>query len=400
MSEGIPRVVIVGGGFGGLAAAKALRHAPAQIILIDRANHHLFQPLLYQVATSVLLSRRHRFSDPRDFQGSEEHDGDSGRRSRESKRIGSVHFGQATQIEKAVPISFDYLILGNGSESQLFRARRICTVRAGLKALADAVAIRNKMLQAFEQAEAEEDPGRHRELSDIYLDWGGPTGVEMASAIAFSSADAANRSFDGLILSRRGLFWLIRPIACWEVFRRTVRGGEGATGTAGGGSAARTRRRSDRRRRHRDSWGAHQEQDRDLDCGRGSFSPQENGCMWTRIVPVGCVSEKNLSVPGHSEIFVIGDTASLDQGGKPLPGVAQVAIQQGRYAGKLIHSRESPGPTPREIPFRYSRQREPGCRGQGLRRDAKRQGPLSGFLAWIDMGVRTSRISRASQSAE
>src|SRR5271169_5747393 len=182
MREPIPRVVIVGGGFGGLAAARALKRAPVSVILIDRANHHLFQPLLYQVATSVLTPGQ--IGSPiRGIIGRNPNT--------------TVILGEVTGVDKDkrrvfvssvdrenVPIEYDFLILATGVTHSYFGHNEFAQFAPGLKSLADAVAIRNKILQAFEQAEAEEDPARHRDLLTFVLVGAGPTGVEMAGALA------------------------------------------------------------------------------------------------------------------------------------------------------------------------------------------------------------------------
>src|ERR1700722_11759525 len=177
-----PKIVIVGGGFGGLAAAKALRNVPAKIILIDRTNHHLFQPLLYQVATSVL---------------SPSQIGSPIRGILRNQKNTTVVLGEVIGVDKDqkrvfvsnsdrqnVPIPYDYLILATGVSQSYFGHNEFEQFSPGLKTLADAVAIRNKILQAFEQAEAEEDPSRHRDLLTFVLVGAGPTGVEMAGALA------------------------------------------------------------------------------------------------------------------------------------------------------------------------------------------------------------------------
>src|ERR1700733_3402550 len=176
------KIIIVGGGFGGLATAKALRNTPAQIVLIDRANHHLFQPLLYQVATSVLTPGQI---------------GSPIRGILRNQKNTAVILGEVTGVDKdqksvtvrnadreAVSLSYDYLILATGVTHSYFGHNEFEKFAPGLKSLADAVVIRNKILQAFEQAEAEEDPSRHRDLLTFVLVGAGPTGVEMASAIA------------------------------------------------------------------------------------------------------------------------------------------------------------------------------------------------------------------------
>src|SRR6202050_5622630 len=177
-----PKIVIIGGGFGGLAAARALRKTPAQIILIDRTNHHVFQPLLYQVATSVLAPGKI---------------GSPIRNILRKQQNTTVILGEVTGVDKDkkcvlvssadrvdVPITYDFLVVATGVTHSYFGHNEFEKFAPGLKSLADAVAIRNKILQAFEQAEAEEDPSRHRDLLTFVLVGAGPTGVEMAGAIA------------------------------------------------------------------------------------------------------------------------------------------------------------------------------------------------------------------------
>src|SRR6202166_5161956 len=177
-----PRIVIVGGGFGGLAAAKALKNTPAEITLIDRANHHLFQPLLYQVATAVLTPSQ--IATPI-------------RSILHKQKNTTVILGEVTGVDKErkcvfvsdadrerVPVAYDYLILATGATHSYFGHNEFEEYAPGLKSLADAVSARNRILQAFEQAEAEEDPSRHRDLLTFILVGAGPTGVEMAGAIA------------------------------------------------------------------------------------------------------------------------------------------------------------------------------------------------------------------------
>src|SRR5579863_9258096 len=182
MRASISRVVIVGGGFGGLAAARALKRAPVNVILIDRTNHHLFQPLLYQVATSVLTPGQ--IGSPiRGIIG--------------KNRNTTVILGDVTGVDKDkrcvlvssvdrknVPLEYDFLILATGVTHSYFGHNEFAQFAPGLKSLADAVAIRNRILQALEQAEAEENPTRHGDLLTFIMVGAGPTGVELASALA------------------------------------------------------------------------------------------------------------------------------------------------------------------------------------------------------------------------
>src|SRR2546429_8037526 len=190
-----PRVVIVGGGFGGLAAAKALGKAPVDVILIDRTNHHVFQPLLYQVATSVLAPSQ--MSSPI-------------REVLRRQKNTTVIMGEVTGVDKAqrcifvndadrehVPVRYDYLILATGARHSYFGHNEFEKFAPGLKSLADAVGIRNRVLQAFEQAEAEKDPSRHADLLTFVLVGAGPTGVEMAAALALLGRTTLRSGFRG-----------------------------------------------------------------------------------------------------------------------------------------------------------------------------------------------------------
>src|SRR5712664_1712316 len=182
MNEHLPRIVIVGGGFGGLAAAKALGRSLAEVILIDRTNHHVFQPLLYQVATSVLAPG----------QISAPIRGILGKQSNTTVIMAEVtgvnkeeRYVIANSVDRSqIHVPYDYLILATGQRHSYFGHNEFERFAPGLKSLADAVAIRNQILQAFEQAEAEEDPSRHRDLLTFILVGAGPTGVEMAAALA------------------------------------------------------------------------------------------------------------------------------------------------------------------------------------------------------------------------
>src|SRR5580698_6464546 len=182
MTHQLPNVVIVGGGFGGLAAAKALRKTTAKVVLIDRTNHHLFQPLLYQVATSVLTPSQ--IATPI-------------RNILRSQKNITVIMGEVTGIDKdhrcvftsnadhqGVAIAYDHLILATGASHSYFGHNEFAEFAPGLKTLADAEAARNNILQAFETAEAEEDAALRRELLTFVLVGAGTTGVEMAGALA------------------------------------------------------------------------------------------------------------------------------------------------------------------------------------------------------------------------
>jgi NADH:ubiquinone reductase (H+-translocating) len=380
MRERTPRVVIVGGGFGGLAAAKALQHAPAQIILIDRTNHHLFQPLLYQVATSVLTPSQI---------------GSPIRNILRKQQNTTVILGEVTGVNKeekyvlvnsadraSVPITYDFLVLATGATHSYFGHNEFERFAPGLKSLADAVAIRNKILAAFEQAEAEEDPSRHRDLLTFVLVGAGPTGVEMASAIALLVRGTLHSEFRRINPESVRVVLLDMAPRVLGTFAEVL------------SQAAKERLESlgvEVRLGH----GADQiDADGVIVAGERIFSktviwtagvtPSPAG-KWLNVQTdrAGRVRVKpDVSVPGYAEIFVVGDTTSLDQDGKPLPGVAQVAMQQGRYAGKLIHRRLCGESTP-AAPFSYFDKGTMAVVGRGFAVLQSGKIHVSGLPAWL-----------------
>src|SRR5580658_4441218 len=188
-----PLVVIVGGGFGGLAAAKGLKRSPVDILVIDRSNHHVFQPLLYQVATSVLAPGQ--IASPIRSLLARQHDT-------------SVILGDVTNVEPALKqvivnsdekiglrISYDYLILATGASHSYFGHDEFAAFAPGLKSLSDAEALRNQIDRAFEMAEIEENPDRQQALMTFVMVGAGPTGVEMASAIAILVRTTLRKDF-------------------------------------------------------------------------------------------------------------------------------------------------------------------------------------------------------------
>jgi NADH dehydrogenase FAD-containing subunit len=379
MAERTPTVVIVGGGFGGLAAAKALRRSPARVVLIDRTNHHVFQPLLYQVATST-LSPQQIGSPLRAILGRNANT--------------TVLMGEVTGIDcerrcvignnldrQQVPIPFDYLIVAAGVRHSYFGHDEFEKHAPGLKTLADAVAMRNKILGAFEQAEAEEDPNRHQDLLTFVIVGGGPTGVEMAGAIAVlvhKTLPAEFRRIDPksarIVLVDRGprvVGGLAESLSNAAKAQLEKLGVEVRLGTS-----------VDLVDEHGVIASGERIKTKTVIWAAGVTASPAGKWLQTPTDHAGRVRVANdLSVPGRPDIFVIGDTASLDEEGKPLPGVAQVAIQQGRYVGKLIHRRIVGKPAPR--PFRYFDKGSMAVVGKGFAVLESRKVRLHGFLAWL-----------------
>jgi NADH:ubiquinone reductase (H+-translocating) len=374
-----PIVVIVGGGFGGLAAAKALKDAPAEIVMIDRENHNLFQPLLYQVATSVLSPGQ--IGVPiRDLLRHQKNTtvilGEVVGVDKDHKRV-----FVSNADRKDVPIPFDYLILATGVTHSYFGHDEFEMFAPGLKSLADAEAVRNKILTAFELAEAEKDPSTHRDLLTFILVGAGPTGVEMAGAIAVMVRGTMKSEFRRIDPASARIVLVDRSSRVLSSFSEKL-------------SAAAKQRLEDLGVEVKLGQGVDQiDADGIVVAGERIFSKT---VIWTAGVapsPAGkwltaetdhagrVRIQNDLSLAGHPEIFVIGDTASLDQNGRPLPGVAQVAIQQGHYAGKLIRrrltSKSSPGP------FSYFDKGSMAVVGKGFAVLETGNVHLSGLLAWF-----------------
>src|SRR5262245_35032154 len=377
-----PRVVIVGAGFGGLAAARALRKARAEVVVIDRTNHHVFQPLLYQVATAVL--------NPSQI-------GTSIRSLLSRHRNTSVLQGDVTGVDVArkrvfvvsadrepVAIEYDYLVLATGAKHSYFGHPEYETFAPGLKSLCDAVSIRNKVLRAFEEAETEDDLERRRALQTFVLVGAGPTGVELAAALAvlvrttlrseFRRIDPSSTRIVLIDMMPKVLGTFADSLSAAAKARLEQLGVEVRLGhsvdvidaegvvVAGLRIACRTV-----------VWTAGVAPS---PAGRWLGAPIDKAGR-VRVLP-------DLSVPGQPEVFVIGDTASLDQDGKPLPGVAQVALQQGRYVGGLLRRRAA-GARERKPPrpFRYFDKGTMAVVGKNFAVLQSGKLRLHGFVAWL-----------------
>jgi NADH dehydrogenase len=374
-------VVIIGGGFGGLSAAKALRNAAVRITIIDRHNHHLFQPLLYQVATATLSPGD--IASPirwilRHQRNTRVLLGDVRAIDLQAKRV--------TLVDGAT-VEYDYLIVATGTSHTYFGHDEWAADAPGLKTLEDALAIRRRILVAFERAERESDPARQQRLLTFVLVGGGPTGVELAGTLAEIARQtrAEFRNIDThatrIVLVEAGPTVLasfapkLRDAArrSLERLRVEIREDTRVTGIDAGG----------------------------VTFGRERI--EAGTVLWTAGVAASPVTatlgvprdragrvivEKDLSVPGHSDAFVIGDAAAfMDENGHPLPGVAQVAIQGGAHAAKVILQRlNTPGvasniqATPG---FIYRDRGSMAIIGRGSAIADIRGLRISGFIAWL-----------------
>ena len=375
----LPHVVIVGGGFGGLAAARALRKAPVRVTLIDRSNHNLFQPLLYQVAVATLA--------PGDIASPIRH------LLRKQRNV-TVAMAEVTGIDAAnrrvlvdylgqpdTPLGYDYLIIATGATHSYFGHNEFAPFAPGMKSLADAESVRAKVLKAFETAEIEEDPAKHQDLLNFVLVGGGPTGVEMAGALAELRRFTLKSDFRRIDpLRARIILAEAGPRILANFAEELSRKAQARLESVG--VEVRTAQPV-----------------KAIDDESVVIGDERIPCrtvIWTAGVtpsPAGrwlnaptdkagrVRVERDCSVPGHPEAYVIGDTASLDQDGKPLPGVAQVAMQQGRYVGKVIGNRETGRPAP--PPFRYFDKGNMAVIGRGFAILDSRVIKMSGFPAWM-----------------
>jgi NADH dehydrogenase len=376
------RVVILGGGFGGLYAAKALKNAPAQVTLLDRRNFHLFQPLLYQVATGA-LSPGEIASPLRSVL----------RRQKNTE----VLLGEATDLDadrRAVimadgqRIEYDSLIVATGSADSYFGHDDWRRNAPGLKSIEEATEIRHKILYAFEAAEREHDPGKQREWLTFVIVGGGPTGVELAGALAEIAHDTLRHDFRSIHPQDARIFLLegtprVLPTYPGDLSAKakaalvklsvTPQTGVFVTDIDDGGVTVKTSAGNERIAARTVIWAAGVKPSPFADVlERRAGAPRDK--RGQILVNGDC------SLPGHPEIFVIGDLAYIQQDGKPLPGVAPVAIQQGSYVAKLIRERLRGGTLPA---FRY---RDKGSLAVIGRAAAVAEiGPLhiSGLLAWL-----------------
>jgi NADH dehydrogenase len=340
-----PHVVIVGGGFGGLAAAKALAGAPVDVTLIDKRNHHLFQPLLYQVATAGLS--------PADIAGSIR--AILARQANVRVLLDRV-YGVDQERRQVIlgdgePIAYDWLILATGATHSYFGREDWAPFAPGIKTIDDATAIRRRVLLALERAETETDMDRRKALLTFVVIGGGPTGVEMAGAIAELARQSVSRDFRHITPHCSRIVLLQRGDRLLPSFPPAL-SAKARKGIEELGVAVRLEADVTQI----DAEGVVVDGER-IAAGTtiwaagvmASRAAEWLGCKGDRAgrVPVGA----DLHPPGDSRVFVIGDTAACtDAAGRAVPGVAPVAKQQGQYAARAILAALAGR---KEPPFRY-----------------------------------------------
>jgi NADH dehydrogenase len=373
------RVVIIGGGFAGIAAAHALRHADAEIVLIDRRNHHIFQPLLYQVATAV-LSPAEIAAPIRQLEA--------------KQRNATVFLAEVTAvdvasrtIEAASPgagvrkIAFDYLVVATGMRPSYFGHDEFARYAPGLKSLTDAETIRAKILGAFELAAATEDENERARQMTFVLVGAGPSGVELAGSLAdlvkvtlrgnFRRIDPSKSTIILLDASNRVLPTFVEPLSRRVTRRLAKLGVKVMTGVK-------------------------VETVDEQGVVAGGMRIPSATVLWTAGVAASPIPKmlgtktdragralvdpflKVVDAPG---VFIAGDAASVMQNGHPVPGVAQAAIQEGRYVGRLIASELKGRKVKR--PFHYFDKGNMAVVGKNYAVLESGRLHTDGFLTWL-----------------
>ncbi|MGB7977834.1 MAG: NAD(P)/FAD-dependent oxidoreductase [Chlamydiales bacterium] len=372
---GSTKVVILGGGFGGLNAAKALGNSNFDVWLIDKTNHHLFQPLLYQVASAALSP------------------GDIAVPIREIlspyKNI-TVIMGEATQIDKenrqiflknGDRIGYEYLIAALGARHSYFGNDQWEPFAPGLKTLVDALKVREKILMSFEKAERCDSISEAKKYLNFVIIGGGPTGVEMAGAISEIAYHTMLKDFRRIDTAKTKIYLIegsphvlpvypeklsIKAQGYLEQFKVNVITGKRVTGVSAEGVTV-----------------------------EGTFIPAEN-IVWaagnqasevlkTLKIPLDrqgrAIVDAELNIPDHPEVFVVGDAAcAMDKKGKPLPGLAPVAIQQGRYVAEILRKRLPKSGRP---PFVYFDKGTMATIGKRKAIGTFGKIQFSGLIAWL-----------------
>ncbi len=346
--DGMPRVVIIGGGFGGIAAAKALRHTSCRVTLIDRRNYFLFQPLLYQVATAGLS--------PADIAGPIR------ALFRDQPNV-RVLLGEVTDVDTArhevilrdARIAYDYLVVATGARHSYFGHDEWAPFAPGLKQIDDATSIRSRLLLAFEQAENAGSPAVQREMLTFVIVGGGPTGVELAGAIAELARHGLSREFRAIDPSMARVILMQSGSRILPAFPESL-SREAAAALTGLGVEVLTGSAVQR-----------------IDDGGVVVSGRRvpaGSVFWAAGVMASPAAQwlkaeadqagrvkvtEDLSVPGLPEVFAIGDTAlSNGWNGKPAPGLAPAAEQQGRYVASVIRARIAGRPPPSPFHYRHA----------------------------------------------
>ena len=373
------RIVVIGGGFGGIAATRALAHCDAEVVLIDRRNHHIFQPLLYQVATAVLA--------PADIAAPL-------RQLAQKQTNLNVMLAEATSVDltsRSVDVrtpdgntrnvAFDFLVVATGMQPGYFGHEEFAKYAPGLKTLSDAETIRNRILTAYELAELTDDENERTRLMTFVLVGAGPTGVEMAASMAQMSTVTLRANFRRIDPAKSAIVLLDGASRILPSFAESL-SKKAAARLEKLGVKILTSMTVERV----DAQGI-------VANGQRIASAT---VLWTAGVAASAVVKSLgantdragrvsvgpfMDVANTPGVFVIGDTTSVLRNGKPLPGVGQVAIQQGRYVGRVIANLLN-GRKP-ERPFEYVDKGNMAVVGKNFALLESGRVRMSGYLTWL-----------------
>jgi NADH dehydrogenase len=378
MSQQSCRVVIIGGGFAGLEAAKSLARVPVEITLVDRQNHHCFQPLLYQVATATLS--------PADVAWPIRGILSRQRNARVvMANVDRIDCDHRLVITSGGEFPYDQLIIATGATHAYFGHEQWAPHAPGLKRIEDATEIRRRILLAFERAELATDPDLVHALTTFVVVGGGPTGVEMAGAIADMARDALPRDFRNVDPASARVLLIEAGTRILSAFPEALssyaeealkrRGVEVLTGAAVTDIGPDHVLVGDRQiRAGAIIWAAGVAASAAADW----LDADRDRAGRVKVMP-------DLTVPGRPEIFVLGDTAAaMDADGRPVPGIAPAAKQMGRYAAQVIRARVGEKAAPGA--FRYRHQGDLATIGRKAAVVRLRNVTLTGFLGWMFWG--------------
>ncbi len=374
------RVVVVGGGFGGVQVVNDLKGAPVRITMIDRRNHHLFQPLLYQVATTLLATSEIAWPIRNFFRDRPEVT------TLLAEVVGVDTEAREVLLKSGQRIPYDTLVLATGATHAYFGHDEWEPVAPGLKTLEDATTIRRRVLLAFEQAEMETDPAIREALLTFVIVGAGPTGVELAGIISELARTTLPKEFRNIDTSKAKIILVEAGARVLAAFAEDL---------------------SDYARRELESHGV------DLRFGKPVTSCTAEGVtigdvfvpcrtiVWAAGVEASpaakwldipadragrAVVDKDLRAPGKGDVFVIGDTAAvLRDDGSPVPGIAPAAKQQGAYVAKVIKAKLAGKPAPR--PFHYRHQGSLATIGKSAAIIDFGWLKLRGWIAWWVWGL-------------
>ena len=371
-AESRPRILVIGCGFAGLSAARELERARARVTVLDRKNHHLFQPLLYQVATAALS--------PGDIAAPI-------RNIVRRQKNTTVLLGEVSAIDPDArivrtggrEISYDYLIVAAGAVDSYFGHDGWRPFAPGLKTIDDALEMRRRILLAFERAEWEQDPAARRELLTFCVVGGGPTGVELAGALAEIARHSLVRDFRDIDPSQAKVVLIEAADRVLPAFPAEL-SGKAARQLEALGVTIRT--------------GVKVTKIDDGAVWLGSERVGARTALWAAGVAASPLARSlgvplarhgrvpvrpDLSVPGRPEIYVAGDLASIARDGKPVPGLAPAAMQEGRHAARNVRRAIAGRPT---LPFRYVDKGTLATIGRSRAVADIRGWQISGFFAW------------------